>query len=107
MIHEQLRAPVEELREGFGSVLGLEGVLLLDRYPRKLSALGGELVIAMREFLLTLEQGIALGLPLLSGSDLVISHGCLLVSHRGREPGNRRGRDDDHYSKSDDRERHQ
>ena len=46
VVDEQLRAPVEELRQRLRPVVGLEPVLLVDPDPRQLAALPGELVAA-------------------------------------------------------------
>jgi hypothetical protein len=46
VVDEQLGAPVEQLCERLGAAFGLEAVLLLNRYPRKLAPLPGELVVA-------------------------------------------------------------
>jgi hypothetical protein len=54
VVDHELRAAVEQLRQGLGSVRGLERVLLVDRNPRKLPALPGEVVAYPGEFLLAL-----------------------------------------------------
>jgi hypothetical protein len=79
VIDEQLRAPVEELRQGLRSVAGREAILLLDGHPRQLLALAGELVAATGQLLLALEQLLARDQPLLARPDPVLRHrGCLL-----------------------------
>jgi hypothetical protein len=47
VIDEKLRAPVEQLGKRFRSVVGLEAVVLLDRDPRQLAPLAGELIAAV------------------------------------------------------------
>jgi hypothetical protein len=52
VVNHELRAAVKQLRERSGPVGGLERVLLLDRHPRKLPALSGQLIAHPRELLL-------------------------------------------------------
>src|SRR6266851_5044435 len=73
-------------------MLGLEGVLLLDRHPGKLPALPSELVAGPCVLLLALEQLSARGNPLFTRSDPATSHRAvsllssnLLSGHRFSE----------------------
>jgi hypothetical protein len=59
VIDEQLRAAVEELCQRARALVGLEAVLLLDRNPRQLAALAGELPVETVELLLALAQRVA------------------------------------------------
>ena len=45
VVDQQLRAPVEQFGQRLGALLGVERVLLLDRHPRQLGALLGDLLI--------------------------------------------------------------
>jgi len=74
MKHEQLRAPVEELRERLRAFVGLEAVGLLDGYPWQFLSLARELVTPPRELLLALEQRGPGGEPLFAGSHFVLCH---------------------------------
>jgi hypothetical protein len=47
VVDEQLGATVEELRQRPRALVGVEPVLLLDRNPRQLAALPGELVASL------------------------------------------------------------
>jgi hypothetical protein len=78
VVGEQLRAPVEELGEGLLPVLGVELVLLLDRNPRKLTALLDHLLAELGVLGLELRELVASRLPVLTGSNLVVGHGSLL-----------------------------
>src|SRR5919199_2474477 len=70
VVDQELRAPVEELGQRLRSVLGLEAVRLLDRDPRQLLPLAGELVAPTGELLLLRQQRDAGGQPLLASSGL-------------------------------------
>ena len=74
VVDEQLGAAVEEIGERLRAVLGLEPVVLLDRDPRQLAPLPGQLVAAAGELLLLLQQLVALRLPLLLRADPVVGH---------------------------------
>src|SRR5205823_9740303 len=74
VIHEQLGAAVEEIGQGLHAVHGHEPVVLLDRDPRQLAPLPGQLVAAAGELLLLLQQLVALRLPFLLRADPVLSH---------------------------------
>src|SRR5919202_2284120 len=78
VVDEQLGAPVEQLGERLGALLGLEAVLLLDRHPGKFPPLLRQLVVAAGELLLLREQLIARRLPLLLCADPVLRHRSLL-----------------------------
>src|SRR3712207_1860203 len=78
VVYEQLRAAVEEVRKGFGSVLGLEAVLLLHRHPGELPPPLRELVVQAGQLLLLRQQLIPLGLPLLLCPNPVLRHSPLL-----------------------------
>jgi len=77
---DQLGAAVEQAGEGLRAAAGLEQVVLLDRDPRQLASLSGQLVAAAGELLLLCQQLVALRLPLLLRACLVISHVSLLLS---------------------------
>src|SRR5256714_12571338 len=79
VVGEQLRAPVEELREGLLAVLGVELVLLLDRDPGEIETLALDLLVSLRLLRLELGELVPGHLPFLAGSSLVFSH---LISFR-------------------------
>jgi hypothetical protein len=74
VVHEQLTAAVEQLRERSRAVVGLEAVLLLDADPGKLAPQSRQLVAPPRVLLLLREQFLAGGGPVLTAHDLVIVH---------------------------------
>ena len=74
VVDEQLRAPVEQVRQRLAPVVGVEAVLLVDADPRQLPPPARELVAAARVLLLGGEQLAARGQPLLSGPDRVLGH---------------------------------
>src|SRR5439155_16550027 len=76
VVDEQLRATVEELGERLRPRLGLEAVVLLDRYPGEFPPLPRELVAASGELLLFREQLLAGLIEFLLCADLVLGH-CL------------------------------
>jgi hypothetical protein len=78
VVGEQLRASVEELGERLLAVLGVELVLLLHRHPGQLAALLGHLLAELGVLGLELRELVASRLPFLAGSDLRVSHRCLL-----------------------------
>src|SRR5437870_6204303 len=79
VIDEELRTPIEEIRQRLRSVVGLEAILLVDRHPRQLSPLARQLVIAAGQLLLASQQLLAGDKPLLARSYLVLRHRvCLL-----------------------------
>jgi hypothetical protein len=74
VVHEQLRAAVEQLGQRLGALVGLELVVLLDAHPRQLAPCAGELVALTHVRLLALDQ-LATGLqPFLARPDPVLSH---------------------------------
>jgi hypothetical protein len=77
VVDQQLRAPVEELGQRLRPVLGLEAVVLLDRDPRQLLPLPGELVASAGELLLLGEEFDAGGQPLLARPYRVLGHRVL------------------------------
>jgi hypothetical protein len=74
VVDEQLRAPVEELRQGLLPVVRLEGVLLLDWHPGQLLALSGKVVAMAHVLLLGVEQLAPRRQPLLPGPRPVLRH---------------------------------
>src|SRR5207248_7343680 len=84
VVDEQLGAAVKELCEGLRAVLRLEAVVLLDRDPGQLAPFPGQLVAPAGEFLLLLQQRVALRLPLLLRADPVLRHRDA-TSGRGRQ----------------------
>jgi hypothetical protein len=74
VVDEQLRASVEELREGLGPVVGLERVRLVDSHPWQLAAHARELVAAPGVFLLEPQQLNACRSPLFTRSGLASRH---------------------------------
>ncbi len=56
MVDEQLRALLEEVRQGGAPLVRVESILLVDPNPRQLLPLPRQLVTAPRELLLRLEQ---------------------------------------------------
>jgi hypothetical protein len=74
VVDVELRAPVEELGQGLRAGDGVKLVLLLDRHPRQLEPLFGELVAAAGQLLLALEQLLACGEPLVAGPDGMVRH---------------------------------
>src|ERR671931_1618757 len=74
VVGEELRAAVEQLREGLLALLGVELVLLLDRHPRELEPLLLDLLVSLRLLGLELRELIAGRLPFLASSDLVLRH---------------------------------
>src|SRR5205807_10136063 len=74
LVDEQLRTPVEELRQRLGPLVGLEAVLLLNRHPGKVLAHLRELVVAPGELLLFHEQLVSRRLPLPLGCHCVLRH---------------------------------
>src|SRR5919109_4716804 len=79
VVGEQLRAPVEELRQGLRSFVGREAVVLLDRNPGQLLPLARELLAALRMLVLALEQLATRREPLLTRCHLVIRHRIRLL----------------------------
>ena len=74
VVDQELRAPVEQLRQRLGPLLGFEAVLVLDGHPGEVPPLLRELVIAPGELLLLRQQLVSLRLPFLLGSDCVLAH---------------------------------
>jgi hypothetical protein len=74
VVDEQLRATVEDVVERLRPLVGLEGVLLLDRHPGELLAPAGELIALAHVLLLGIKQLPAGGQPLLSRSHRVLGH---------------------------------
>src|SRR5262249_29823269 len=79
VIDEELRAAVEQLRDGLLARLGLEAILLLERDPGQLAAGPGEPGAEPRVRLLARGARLGCGGPLFAGSDLVMGHFFLLV----------------------------
>src|SRR5581483_7750160 len=90
MVHEKLRASLEEVRKRSRPVVGIETVLLVDSDPRQFLAPSRKFITAPGEFLFRAEQVYAGSEPILAGSDFVQSHrpsplvgcGCRLFSDR-------------------------
>src|SRR3954470_17423798 len=74
VVGEQLRAAVEQLAEGLLAVLGVEDVLLLDRYPGQVAPLLGDRSRELRVLSLEFRQLVASSLPFLPCCDLVVVH---------------------------------
>src|SRR4051812_10644252 len=72
VVGQQLRAPLEQVREALLAVLGVEDVLLLNGHPRELAALARDLLVELRLLGLELRELVARRLPLLAGSGLVV-----------------------------------
>jgi hypothetical protein len=72
VVDEQLRATVEELRQGLRALPHVEDVLLLDRNPGQLLAHPGDLVASVSVPLLGVEQLAARRQPFLAGPGYVL-----------------------------------
>jgi len=55
VVHQELRAPAEQIRQRSAALVGREPVLLVDPDPRQLLPLPGQLVTAPGQLLLGLE----------------------------------------------------
>jgi hypothetical protein len=64
VLHDQLAAPLEQLRQGARAVRGVEHVGLGDVHPGQRTALAGDLVLQAGEVFLAGQQRLALGQPL-------------------------------------------
>src|SRR5687768_3071076 len=74
VVDEQLRAPVEELRQRPRPILGLEAVLLLEPHPGQPSPLTSQFIVLTGELLLAPAEILASGKPLLARPDFVVRH---------------------------------
>lgn len=77
VLHQQLAPPIEQVGEclrAFGSV---EDIVLLDAYPRKRTALAGDLFAQARQLLFARQQRPAFGNPSVSGNDGMVYGGSL------------------------------
>src|SRR5438874_1986445 len=74
VVHQELRAPAEQIRQRGAALVGLEPVLLVDPDPRQLLPLPGQLVAAPGQLLLSLEQLEPRRQPLLTGPGPVLGH---------------------------------
>src|SRR6476659_7347950 len=78
VIHDELRAPAEEICQRGTAFLGLETVCFVDPDPRQLLPPPRQLVAAPREVLLRLEQLEPRCEPLFTCSGIVSGHRCFL-----------------------------
>src|SRR5262249_54942749 len=79
VIDEKLRAPFEEVHQRGAALICLEAVLLVDPNPRQLLPLKCQLVAALRELLLRVEQFEPRCEPLFASPGVVRCHrSCLL-----------------------------
>src|SRR6266536_4997847 len=74
VVHEKLRAPSEQVRQGRAALSRLEAVVLLHPDPRELLPLPGQLVAAPGQVLLGVEQLEPVRKPLLTCSCAVVRH---------------------------------
>src|SRR5436190_18851634 len=74
VVDDQLRAPVEQLRECARAFARIEAIHLLHLYPRQLASQFRQLVTEPGVLLLPSEQRLSRGQPPLACSDLVITH---------------------------------
>ena len=74
VVDDQLRAPVEQLRECARAFGRIEAILLLHLDPRQLASQFRQLVTEPGVLLLPREQRLSRGQPRLACSDLVITH---------------------------------
>jgi hypothetical protein len=74
VVHEELRAPSEQVRQRSVTFVGLEAVVLLDPDPGKLLPLSSQLVAPPGQILLGLEQLEPRRVPLLTRSRRVLRH---------------------------------
>jgi hypothetical protein len=74
VIDKELRPPPKKVRQRGVAFVGLESILLPYRNPRKFLATARDLVAAIRQFLLLLEQVEPGGKPLFTRSGLVCGH---------------------------------
>jgi hypothetical protein len=78
LVDEQLRAPVEKLGQRLLSILGVEGVLLVDANPRHLLPLLRDLLVEPSQLLLACVYRRNRGFPFVPRPDLVLGHRRLL-----------------------------
>src|ERR1700722_20052634 len=74
VVDEKLRAPSEEVGQRGASLVGLESILLVDSHPRQLLPSARQLVAAVSQLLLRLEQLQPGRKPLFACSGLVVGH---------------------------------
>ena len=77
MVHDELRAAVEQLGKRPAPVRRVEDVLLLDLDPGQRLAFAGDIVAQAGQLLLALQQRQARLAPLLAGSGAVHEHQLL------------------------------
>src|SRR5438105_9027082 len=76
VVHEELRAPSEEVRQRGAALVGLESIVLLDANPRQLLPPPRQLVAAPRVLLFRLEQLDPRCKPILACPGAVLRHCC-------------------------------
>src|SRR6266536_1351249 len=76
VVDKELRTPTKEVGQRGAAFIGLEAISLVNGNPREFLPLAGQLVAAMRELLLRLEQLDSCFQPLFSRSSFVCGH-CL------------------------------
>src|SRR3954470_13500071 len=74
VVDEELRVPVEQLGERLLPTIAVEGILLLNTHPRKLTTLPRQLVALTCVLLLARPQLPPGSQPLVARSDLVLGH---------------------------------
>src|ERR671924_1091672 len=74
VVDEELRAPLEEVRQRGAPLVGLESIRLVDPHPRQFLPPPRQLVAAPRELLLLLEQLKPRGEPFFTCSGYVLRH---------------------------------
>src|SRR5262249_54108790 len=80
MVDEELRTPLEEVRQRGAPLVGLESIFLVDANPRQFLPPPRKFVAAPRQLLLRLDQFEPRCEPLFTCSGLVLRHrSCLLV----------------------------
>src|SRR5437667_206211 len=82
MIDEQLRAALEQIGQGGAAFVGVEAIVLVDLDPGQLLAAARQLVAAVGQVLLGLEQVEALGAPLFAGNNPMSRHRFPLLRWR-------------------------
>src|SRR5262249_60967077 len=82
MIDEQLRTALEQIGQGGAAFVGVEAIVLADLDPGQLLAAACQLVAAVGQVLLGLEQVEALGAPLFAGSNPMSRHRFPLLRWR-------------------------
>jgi len=79
VLHQQLPATFEQVRERAPALGCVENVVLVDPHPRQRAALAGDLVAQARQFLFARQQRLALGNPFVARYDAMV-FGAYLVS---------------------------